>query len=37
MLIKKSWASKNRRLHYEGWFLFGILPIFIVRNGIPGL
>ena len=39
MIIKKTWivqkggfANKPRlRYHYTGWFLFGLLPIYLVR------
>ena len=41
MILKKEWHSKKGRSNllgfvpkyeYEGWFLFGIIPLFIVRH-----
>ena len=41
MILKKEWYSKKGRTFllsfvpeykYEGWFLFGIIPLFIVRR-----
>lgn len=36
MLIKKTWDKYNRkyriRYHYEGYFLFGFIPIYISRT-----
>ena len=39
MIIKKTWivqkggyaAVRAVRYHYTGWFLFGLLPIYLVR------
>ena len=36
MLIKKTWNKYNRkpliRYYYEGYFLFGFIPIYISRT-----
>ena len=39
MIIKKYWVSKSYirnqgrvRYHYTGWFLLGIIPLFISRQ-----
>lgn len=36
MIIKKTWRKSNclgtRQRRYEGWFLFGIIPLYIVRG-----
>jgi len=42
MIVQKSWNTKNkkfgpaqpRQFVYTGWFLFGIIPIYIKRVGI---
>lgn len=42
MLIRKEWmkikpifkgSSIKRKWIYEGWFLFGIIPLYICRKG----
>lgn len=36
MIIKRTWRkydrNRNHRYHYTGWFLFGIIPIYINRE-----
>lgn len=41
MIIKKSWGSRkginllfgfSPKYQYTGWFLFGIIPLFIIRR-----
>lgn len=36
MIIKKYWRKSNRlgirHRNYVGWFLFGIIPLYIVRS-----
>lgn len=36
MLVRKSWrwGTQQHWYVYEGWFLFGVLPLYIVRNGL---
>lgn len=35
MIIRREWTKhKNHGLtvyHYKGWFLFGIIPVYIIR------
>lgn len=37
MIIKKTWKGKwdgyGYRYRYTGWFLFGIIPLYINREG----
>ena len=38
MVVRKEWLSKpnplgNSRYSYEGWFLFGIIPLYVRRYG----
>lgn len=41
MLYKKTWWSKNTKIvgfsntpkyEYEGWFLLGFIPVFVIRH-----
>lgn len=32
MLIKKSWDAKFNRYTYTGYFLFGLIPLYIDRR-----
>jgi hypothetical protein len=38
MIIKKTWRKKHfggkERYVYTGWFLFGIVPLYIIRTSI---
>lgn len=31
MLVKKQWVNAHKRYSYLGWFLFGIIPLYIIR------
>lgn len=38
MIVKKQWAReypavKDWHWTYTGWFLFGLIPLYVVRNG----
>ena len=38
MIYKKHWIRKNRKpgsafFRYTGWFLFGVIPVYIHREG----
>jgi hypothetical protein len=39
VIVVKDWVKRHTHYsvhHYKGWFLFGVLPLFIVRTRIKG-
>jgi len=32
MIVYRDWFDKKGRYHWEGWFLFGILPLYCKRS-----
>jgi len=38
MLVKKSWTIHKpfelRSIKYEGWFLFGFIPLYIIETNV---
>lgn len=37
MIVRKQWVTRYHgglvKYHYDGWFLFGFIPLFISRKG----
>jgi hypothetical protein len=36
MILYKGWFKQigSKRFEYQGWFLFGIIPLYVVRYGM---